>query len=296
MPGRWEGLSRTPAFESALAWYFVLVWGSGYLATKAGLADAPPFTFLALRYAFGLLLLVPALIWLRPRWPATGAEWGHVIVAGMLMHAVNLGGSHYAQYLGMSAGITALILGMQPLATAVVSSRFLGERLRARQWAGVALGLAGVGLVVWHKVDVRAVTAGSLAAVLVSLAAVTAGTLYQRAFCPHADLRSAALVQFAASLAVVAPLGYAVEGLPVRWTATLLFSIAFLVVFASIFAVSALHTLMRRGHATRVTSLLYLTPVVAVALEAALFGEVPSALTGAGIALACAGVALVTRR
>ena len=296
MPGRWEGLSRTPAFEGALAWYFVLAWGSGYLATKAGLADAPPFTFLALRYAFGLLVLVPALLWLRPRWPATGAEWGHVIVAGLLMHAVNLGGSHYAQFLGMSAGVTALVLGMQPLVTAVVSSRFMGERLAPRQWAGVGVGLAGVGLVVWHRIDVQAMTGGSLAAVFVSLAAVTAGTLYQRAFCPHADLRSAALIQFAASLAVMAPLGYTVEGLPVRWTGTLVLAIVFLVIFASIFAVSALHTLMRRGHATRVTSLLYLTPVVAVALEALLYGVVPSALTGAGIALACAGVALVTRR
>jgi drug/metabolite transporter (DMT)-like permease len=296
MPGRCEGFTRSPAFEGALAWYFVLVWGSGYLATKAGLADAPPFTFLVLRYAFGLSLLVPAMLWLRPRWPATGAEWGHVVVAGLLMHAVNLGGSHYAQYLGMSAGVTALVLGMQPLATAVFSSRFLGERLGRRQWAGVALGLAGVALVVWHKVDVRAVTGASLAAVLVSLAAVTAGTLYQRAFCPHSDLRSAALVQFAASFLVLVPAAFAIEGFPVRWTLSLVLAIVFLVVFASIFAVSALHTLMRRGHATRVTSLLYLTPVVAVALEALLFGVIPTALTGAGIALACAGVALVTRR
>lgn len=296
MPGRWEGFTRSPAFEGALAWYFVLVWGSGYLATKAGLADAPPFTFLALRYAFGLSILVPAMLWLRPRWPATAAEWGHVVVAGLLMHAVNLGGSHYAQYLGMSAGVTALVLGMQPLATAVFSSRFLGERLGAKQWAGVALGLAGVALVVWHKIDVRAVTGGSLVAVLVSLAAVTAGTLYQRAFCPHADLRAAALVQFAASFVLLVPLALAIEGFPVRWTASLVLSIVFLVVFASIFAVSALHTLMRRGHATRVTSLLYLTPVVAVALEALLFGEIPSMLTVAGIVLACAGVALVTRR
>jgi len=294
--GRWDAFTQAPAFESALAWYFVLVWGSGYLATKAGLADAPPFTFLALRYAFGLALLVPAMLWIRPRWPSTKAEWAHVVVAGLLMHAVNLGGSHYAQYLGMSAGVTALILGMQPLATAVFSSRFLGERLRARHWTGVALGLAGVALVVWHKIDVRAISAGSLVAVVVSLAAVTAGTLYQRTWCPQADLRAATLVQFAASFAVLLPASFALESASVRWTASLFMSIVFLVIFASIFAVSALHTLMRRGHATRVTSLLYLTPVVAVSLEALLFGVWPTALTAAGIVIACAGVALVTRR
>lgn len=288
--------TETPAFESALAWYFVLAWGSGFIATKAGLAEAPPFTFLALRFAFGLALLVPAMLWLRPRWPATAGEWFHVAVAGLLMHVVNLGGSHYAQYLGMSAGVVALILGMQPVVTAFVASRWMGERLVPRQWAGIVLGLAGVALVVWHKVDVRAMTAASLATVLVALAGVTAGTLYQRAFCPHADLRSASLVQFTASFATLAPLAVVVEGFPVRWTATLYLSIAYLVITSSIFAVSALHTLMRRGQATRVTSILYLTPVVAVALEAAFFGVVPSALTLAGIALACAGVALVTRR
>lgn len=293
-PGR--AFVQSPAFETALAWYFVLVWGSGYVATKAGLADAPPFTFLALRYAFGLSLLVPAMLWIRPRWPSTTPEWGHVVVAGLLMHAVNLGGSHYAQYLGMTAGVTALVLAMQPLVTAVVSSRFLGERLAPRQWAGVALGLAGVALVVWHKIDVRSVTAGSLVGIFISLAAVTAGTLYQRTFCPRADLRSAALVQFAASFVVLLPAAVAIEGFPVHWSASLFGAIAYLVIGSSIFGVSALHTLMRRGQATRATSILYLTPVVAVALEAVFFGVVPTALTGAGIAIACAGVALVTRR
>jgi drug/metabolite transporter (DMT)-like permease len=149
---------------------------------------------------------------------------------------------------------------------------------------------------VWHKIDVRAVSASSLFAVFISLAAVTAGTLYQRTFCPHSDLRAAALVQFAASFVVLAPAAFAIEGFPVRWSVTLCLAIVFLVIFASIFAVSALHTLMRRGHATRVTSILYLTPVVAVALEALLYGVWPSGPTAAGIALACAGVALVTRQ
>ncbi len=294
MPG--ARAAERPAFEAALAWYFVLVWGSGYLATKAGLHYAAPFTFLALRFAFGLAILAPlALAW-RPRWPETPAEWGHVVVAGLLVHAANLGGSHYAQYLGMSAGVTALLLGAQPLVTAVIASRFLGERLHARHWTGVGLGLAGVALVVWHKVDVRAVTAGSLVAVSVSLAAITAGTLYQRAFCPRADLRAAALVQFAACGAVMAPLAWAVEGFAVRWAWGLAAAVAFLVIFASLLAVSALHLLMRRGHATRVTSLMYLTPLVAVALEWALYGVVPTSLTAAGIAVTCAGVALATRR
>jgi drug/metabolite transporter (DMT)-like permease len=208
------GAHRTSS--SLLAWYFVTVWGSGYLATKVGLQYAPPFTFLTLRFAFGLLLVVPLAIALRPVWPESPATWFHVAVAGLLMHAVNLGGSHYAQYLGMSAGIAALILALQPLATAMVAARLMHENLQRQQWVGIALGLAGVALVVWHKLDLAAMSAASLAAVTIALAAITAGTLYQRIFCPAVDLRAAAVVQFGATLLVLAPLALLVEGFQVR--------------------------------------------------------------------------------
>ncbi len=275
-----------------LAWYFVAVWGSGYVATKLGLQYAPPFTFLTLRFCFGLLCLLPIILFWKPRWPRTPAELAHLAVAGLLMHAVQLGGSHYAQYLGMSAGVTALIISSQPLLTAVIASRFLDEKLQPGQWLGVVIGLAGVALVVWHKIDIREVTWGSLLGALIGLIGVTAATLYQRTFSPRADLKAAAVVQFAASVAVLAPLAAAVEGFRVIFSIQLLLSIAFLVVFASILAVSVLYWLMRHGEATRVTSMMYLPPVFAVVLELALFGELPSALTFAGIAVTCTGVAM----
>lgn len=283
-----------------LAWFFVTVWGSGYLATKVGLQYAPPFTFLTLRFALGLLLVLPLLAWARRRealrWPDSPRAWTHVVIAGLLMHAANLGGSHYAQYLGMSAGVTALVLSVQPLATAILAARFLHERLRPYQWAGVLLGLAGVALVVWHKIDVRAVSAGALATVLISLAAITIGTLYQRAFCPTVDLRAAALVQFGATFVALLPLAIAVEGFAFAPAWALAGAIAFLVIFSSILAVNALHTLMRRGEATRVTSILYLTPIIAVLLEWLMFAVVPTPLTVLGVVITCAGVALVSWR
>lgn len=280
-------------FDSVLAWYFVAVWGSGFIATKVGLQYAAPFTFLTLRYSFGLACLIPLVLVLRPHWPSSRTELAHILVAGLLMHAINLGGSHYAQYLGMSAGITALILAAQPLLTALVASRWMNQRLAARQWLGVGLGLAGVALVVWHKIDIHAISWGSLAAVGVSLVAITAGTLYQRVFCPRVDLYSAALLQFAISLAVLAPLAWAVEGMQVRWAWQLFAAIAFLVIFASILGVNVLHTLMRHGEAARVTSLMYLTPVFAVVLELLMFGVIPTPLSLVGMAVTCLGVAMV---
>src|SRR5437868_2352382 len=185
--------------DTALAWYFVSVWGSGFLASKVALQYAPPFTMLTLRYVLGVVCMVPVLLATRPQWPATRAEFGHVIVAGLLMHAVHLSGSHYSQYLGLSAGITALVMSLQTLATAVIVSRWMHERLDARQWAGVTMGLAGVALVVWHKIDLRELPMGSLVALAFGLTAITAGTLYQKTFCPKVDLKAGAFIQFAAS-------------------------------------------------------------------------------------------------
>jgi drug/metabolite transporter (DMT)-like permease len=282
--------------DNMLAWYFVIVWGSGFLATKTGIQYAAPFTFLSLRFAVGVAFLVPIVLLLKPRWPETSTEWFHIIVAGLLMHAIHLSGSHYAQYLGMSAGVAAIILAAQPLLTAIIAARCLGERPTRRQWTGVAIGLAGVAMVVWHKMNIAAVGLASLAAVAIGLAALTAGTLYQRRFCANADLRSSALIQFVACFFLISPFAYFVEGAVVRWSWPLLFSILFLVVFASILAVNALHTLMRRGEATRVSGMLYLPPIVAVALEWPLFGVVPTLLSVIGIAVTCVGVALAVRK
>lgn len=286
------------AWETLLAWYFVSIWGSGFLATKIGLQHAAPFTFLSLRFAFGIVCLIVLVLVLKPRWPSGRAEFGHVIVAGLLMHAVHLGGSHYSQYLGLSAGITAVLLSAQPLLTAIFAGRWMRERLNAVQWTGIAIGLAGVTLIVWHKIDMREATAGALTAVAVSLAGVTAGTLYQRVYCPAVDLRAAALVQFLSAFIVLAPLAWFVEGAAVSWSWTLAGVIVFLVIGASILAVNAFHTLMRRGQATKVTSLIYLTPIFAVVLELLMFDVMPSVVSLAGIAITCLGVAMVswTRR
>jgi drug/metabolite transporter (DMT)-like permease len=270
------------------------VWGSGFLATKIGLQHAAPFTFLTLRFVFGIACLAPIVLLTRAPWPSTRRDLMHVVIAGLLMHAVHLSGSHYAQYLGISAGIVAVLLSVQPVLTALIAAHWMGERLEPRQWLGVALGFTGVMLVVWHKIDVREMTVGGLLAVIVALLGVTAGTLYQRVFCPRVDLRSSALLQFVVAAATLAPLAYLVEGFAVDWAWQMFASIAFLVIGASILAVNALHMLMRRGEATRVTSLLYLTPIFAVVLEFLLFQITPSALSVAGIAVTCAGVALVT--
>ena len=273
--------------------YFVTAWGLGFVASRIALQYAAPFSYIGVRYAIALAVALLAF-GLRARWPATRAQWAHAAVAGLLSHAAYLGGSHYAQRWGLSAGVTALILALQPLVTAVVVSRWMHEKLSALQIAGIAVGLGGVALVVGHRVDVGAVSAASLAVIAVSLASVTVGTLYQRHFCAHVDLRAAVCIHFAATAAVMLPLGVVVEGFAIDWHVALACTLVYHVVLASIGAFSVLHLLMRRGQATGVTSLLYLTPPMAAIGEWAWFGVPPTPTMWLGMAVACVGVAMAT--
>lgn len=289
----------TPLSRSALAGlsaYFVVIWGAGYVASRAALQYAAPFTYIGVRYAIAAVLALLLALALRAQWPQTRQQWGHIAVAGLLSHGGYLAGSHYAQYWGLSAGVTALILALQPLVTALIAARWLGERLTRTQAIGVVVGLAGVGLVVAHKFDLGAITLGSLGAVAWALACVTAGTLYQRHFGRDADLRSSIVIHLGVTALVMLPLGCAVEGFRIHWVWQIAATLAYHVIPASMGAYTVFHFLMRRGQATRVTSLLYLTPPVAALCEWLLFGVAPTALTVAGMIIACAGVAMVTRR
>ncbi len=290
-------VKRGDSLHAAERWllsaYFVTIWGAGFVVTRIALQYAAPFTYIGVRYAIAFVVALLAF-GLRATWPTSRAQWGHVAFAGLLSHAGYLGGSHYAQRWGLSAGVTALMLALQPLLTAVVVSRWMHVRLTTLQKFGIAIGLAGVALVVAHHVDGDAITARSLLAVAWALACVTGGTLYQRQYCATVDLRSAVCIHFAATAAVMLPLGAVVEGFDIEWNRQIALTLLYHVVLASIGAYSVLHLLLRRGEATGVTSLLYLTPLVAALSEWAIFGTPPTLTMWLGMAVACVGVAMVT--
>jgi len=277
----------------ALSAYFVVVWGAGFVASRIALEHAAPFTYIGIRYGLAFCVAVVAF-GLRARWPTTRAEWAHIAVAGLLSHAGYLGGSHYAQRWGLPAGVTALVLALQPLLTAVIVSRWLHERLGAVQKIGVGVGLAGVALVVGERAHAGTATLASVLAVVWALLCVTGGTLYQRQFCAGSDLRAAVCIHFAATALLMLPLGVACEGFAIAWNEPIALALGYHVVLGSIGAFSILHLLMRHGQATGVTSLLYLTPPVAAIVEWAVYGVAPTLAMWAGMAIACIGVALAT--
>ncbi len=282
----------TPAAITVPA-LFVLLWSTGFIGARLGLPHAEPLTFLALRYAVVLVILAPLALILRATWPATWRDARHIAVAGLLIQGGYLGGVFSAVHAGMSAGIVALIVGMQPLLTAAAAGRMLGERIAPRQWAGLALGLAGVTLVVWQKMSVQGMSAASLLLALLALASITAGMLYQKRHCPLFDARAGATIQFGAALAVTLPLAWTLETMQVRWSGEFVFALGWLSLVLSVGATTLLFRLIARGAATRVTSLFYLTPAVTAVMAWLMFDDTLGAVALAGMAIAVAGVALV---
>ncbi len=285
-----------PAWIAIMPVIFVLLWSTGFVGAKYGLPYAEPFTFLLLRFVIVALLLLAAALVLHAPWPASRVEFGHIAVAGVLVHAAYLGGVFSAIHQGVSAGEVALIAGLQPVLTAAVAGPVLGERVSARQWAGFVLGFLGVVLVVSNRLAPGgAGTIGYLSAVL-EIAGITAGTLYQKRFCSHMDLRSGAVIQFSASAMLMAVLAPLTESMVVNWSGEFMFSLAWLVLVLSLGAISLLYLLIRHGEAARVTSMFYLVPPATALMAYALFGERLGAVALAGMGLVIAGVALVVAR
>ncbi|XKE46398.1 DMT family transporter [Halomonas organivorans] len=291
---------RRRAWLAAMPLLFVALWSTGFIGAKFGLPYAEPFTFLFVRFLLTLVLLVPLVGLLGGRWPRGLASWGHIAVSGLLVHAAYLGGVFYGIELGMPAGLASLLVGLQPLLTAALSGPLLGERLGRRQWLGLVMGLAGVALVLGGKLDpgqalFRGFGLGALGAVMVALAGISLGTLYQKRYCAGMPLLGGTVVQYLGAGALLGLGALTVETRHIEWSPTFLLTLGWLVLVLSISAILLLMTLIERGEASRVASLFYLVPP-ATALEAWwLFDERLPGISLAGMALAIAGVVLAVK-
>jgi drug/metabolite transporter (DMT)-like permease len=272
---------------------FVLIWSTGFIVARYGMPYAPPMKFLATRYALSIACFLPWIFWARVAVPANRVQWGHLAVTGVLMHAGYLGGVWAAVKFGMGSGLSALIVGLQPVLTALWLSS-TGGRVAARQWGGLVLGFVGLMLVVSAKLGRGEVTALNLSLAVLALLSITAGTLYQKRFVTQCDVRVANTVQLAAALLVTLPLAL-LESETMQWNAQLGWAMAWSVVGLTLGGSSLLYLLIQRGAATTVTSLLYLVPPCTALMAWVLFGEAITLLTIVGTALAALGVYWVVR-
>jgi drug/metabolite transporter (DMT)-like permease len=279
---------------------FVLIWSTGFIVARYGMPHAPPMKFLAVRYALSVLAFLLWAFLARAAWPRNGRQFAHLAITGIFMHAGYLGGVWAAVKAGMGAGLAALLVGLQPVLTAVwISTR--GGQVASRQWAGLALGLAGLVLVLWQKLGLGEVGPLNLSFAFIALVSITAGTLYQKHFVQPCDVRTANLVQLAAAFAVTLPLAL-LESESMRWllpdgavNGQLAGAIAWSVLGLTLGGSSLLYLLIQRGAATTVTSLMYLVPPTTALMAWVLFGEPITVAIVAGMALTAAGVSLVVR-
>ena len=288
------------ALIKAMPVVFVLIWSTGFIVAKYGLPYAPPLSFLAIRYALSLLCFVAWIAVARVVWPQSRTQWLHLGVTGILIHAGYLGGVWSAIKGGMGSGLSALIVGLQPVLTAVWVSRMGdasqgGSRVSARQWLGLVMGLAGLLLVVSRKfgADDEA-TPYTLAFAVLALLSITAGTLYQKRFVKAADVRSANAIQLGAALLVTLPFAF-LENEAVQWTPGFVGALAWAVLALTLGGSSLLYMLIQRGAATAVSSLMYLVPPTTAVMAWLLFGEAITVATVLGTALTALGVWLVVR-
>ncbi len=288
------------ALIRAMPAVFVLIWSTGFIVAKYGLPYAPPLSFLAIRYALSLLCFIAWIAIARVAWPASRVQWLHLAVTGILIHAGYLSGVWSAIKGGMGSGLSALVVGLQPVLTAVWVSQ-MGEsganqsRVSKRQWLGLVLGLAGLLLVVSRKFGAgNEATPYTLGFAVFALLCITAGTLYQKRFVQAADVRSANAIQLGAALLVTLPFAF-FETEPVQWTGGFVGALAWSVLGLTLGGSSLLYMLIQRGAATAVTSLLYLVPPTTALMAWLLFGETITVVTVLGTALTALGVSLVVR-
>jgi drug/metabolite transporter (DMT)-like permease len=292
-----------PALVKAMPVVFVLIWSTGFIVAKFGLPFAPPLSFLAIRYALSIACFLVWILLTRARWPQGRRQWLHLAFTGVLMHAGYLGGVWIAVKNGMGSGLAALIVGLQPVLTALWIS-WVGStnapsqaqsHVTPRQWLGLVLGFGGLLLVVARKFGMGSeVTALTLGCEVFALLSITVGTLYQKRFVQPTDVRSANAIQLAAALLVTVPFAL-MESEAIVWNARFMGAMAWAVLALTLGGSSLLYLLIQRGAATAVTSLLYLVPPTTALMAWLLFDESITLMTVAGTAITALGVSLVVR-
>ena len=273
-----------------LSGLFVLIWATGFIVAGIVAPRADPLTFLTARHALSIVVFVGLSLAVKAAWPRGAKAWRDALVTGMLLHAVYIGGVFWAVSQGLGAGLTGLVTALSPLLTAALAIPLLHERLVARQWAGIAIGVVGVGLILAPKMDgADAVPMHALLVALGATLSLSLGTIWQKYSKPAMDLRVNAAIQFIGALLLTAPVAYFTEAHRFDASPALWGALAWAVLVLSVGGISILLVLLKRGAASKVAPLLYLAPPTAAIIALLLFGEALTAIQVIGMVLAVVG-------
>jgi drug/metabolite transporter (DMT)-like permease len=280
--------------DNAIAPLFVLIWSTGFIIARLAMPYVEPATFLFWRFSGVITAMIAlSLIW-KINWPSW-PQIKHIAIAGLLLQFGYLIGVWWAVRLGMTAGLVAIIVGLQPILTAWFAA-WISEKVTPRQWLGLGFGFMGVALVVAEKLSFTHIPFSSYALAFGALLSITFGTLYQKKYCPIFDLRAGSSIQFGVSAIVCFGCMYFFESGAMVWNTPVITALLWAIFPLSIGSISLLFMMIRKGAATKVTSLLYLTPPMTAAMAWLLFGEPFTLMMGIGLCLTMTGVVLVNAR
>lgn len=274
---------------------FLMLWSGGYAVAKVGLLYTQPMTLLALRFGLVVLVMGVAFVILRPPVPQTRSEWGHLAIVGFLIQTVYFGLSYVAFASGVAAGTVALLMSLQPVLVALIVPRWSGEHVGARQWLGLALGLAGAAIVIAARSSIDPPTLFGFTCIFLGLAGITGGSLWEKRFGLSHHPVTANLVGYATGLIGILPMMLLWDAPSVDWTWEFTAALAYLVIGNSVIAVGLLLAMIRAGDVARVSALFFLVPPLAAVIAWFMLGEVMPPLAWAGMAVAALGVYLATR-
>ena len=272
---------------------FVLIWSSGFIVARYGMPHSEPMTFMFLRFFGVICSMLPIIFFTKPVWPSQ-VQIMHIAVAGLFLQFGYLGGVWSGVKIGMPAGLSSLIVGLQPILTALFAS-FVAEKVTRIQWFGLVLGFVGVVIVLFSKVHVQGLTPLALFFTASALVSITFGTLYQKRYCAHFDLRTGSLIQFTTSAFLAGIFALCFESRQVEWAPEMVGALLWSILPISIGAMSLLFILIRSGDATKLSSVLYLTPPTTFVLAWILFHEALSAQIILGTMATVLGVWLVNQ-
>ncbi|OYU19799.1 MAG: EamA family transporter [Rhodobacteraceae bacterium PARR1] len=275
---------------------FLLLWSAGFGVAKLGLQHAAPITLLALRYVLVLVVLAPFALILRPPMPKTLRGWLDIAVVGFLIQVAYFGLCYIAFKSGVSAAGVAIVVCLQPILVALVAPRFIGESVGRMAWVGLGLGLAGAVVVILSRSQVQAENPFGVLLTVGALFGITAGTLYEKRFGVSHHPVTSNMIQYAVGAAFTLPIAWLTEDMHMVWNGEFIAVLAYLVIGNSLLAMSLLLAMIRAGEVSRVSALFYLVPAFSALFAWPLLGEAMPPLAWAGMALAGAGVAMVSRK
>ncbi|HHB82402.1 MAG TPA: DMT family transporter [Devosia sp.] len=270
---------------------FVVLWSTGFIGARLGMPYAEPMSFLSLRYLIAFLILFAMAMVMRAPWPGLKVAL-HSMVVGFLLHGVYLGAVFWAIDRGLPAGVSAMIVGLQPLAVAVFAGLILKETISRNHWLGLGVGVIGLVLVIAPKIEFgdHGISPVNIAVVIGAMLASTFGTIYQKKFAADVPLRTGTVFQYAGALIPSLAYAFLFETFTFQWNGELIFALVWLVIVLSIISIFLLLILIREGSVARVASLLYLVPASTAIIAYFLFGETLNWIQLMGMMMCAAGV------